>query len=140
MIKVKILNMKSFLKVVNQCVGRIMVVSPDGKRTDINGCTESACPLLWNLTIRQIILQLYRTMPETVKSPAYCLFFLSEETLCQQSDPDGRIVRPLLFRHLIQHVVQLMHQFTKLSDHRFGKLSIMRITTSQVSSNSISAA
>ena len=39
MIKVKILNMKSFLKVVNQCVGRIMVVSPDGKRTDINGCT-----------------------------------------------------------------------------------------------------
>ena len=65
---------------------------------------------------------------------------LSGETLCQQSDPDGRIVRPLLFRHLIQHVVQLMHQFTKLSDHRFGKLSIMRITTSQVSSNSISAA
>lgn len=39
MIKVKILNMKSFLKVVNQCVGRIMVVSPDGKRTDINGRT-----------------------------------------------------------------------------------------------------
>ena len=39
MIKVKILNMKSFLKVVNQCVGRIMVVSPDGKRTDISACT-----------------------------------------------------------------------------------------------------
>ena len=37
MIKLKILNMKNFLKVVNQCVGRIIVVSPDGKRTDING-------------------------------------------------------------------------------------------------------
>lgn len=39
MIKLKILNMKNFLKVVNQCVGRIIVVSPDGKRTDINGRT-----------------------------------------------------------------------------------------------------
>ena len=39
MIKLNILNMKNFLKVVNQCVGRIMVVSPDGKRTDINGRT-----------------------------------------------------------------------------------------------------
>ena len=39
MIKLKILNMKNFLKVVNQCVGRIIVVSTDGKRTDINGRT-----------------------------------------------------------------------------------------------------
>ena len=39
MIKLKILNMNNFLKVVNQCVGRIIVVSPDGKRTDINGRT-----------------------------------------------------------------------------------------------------
>ena len=39
MIKLKILNMKNFLKVVNQCVGMIIVVSPDGKRTDINGRT-----------------------------------------------------------------------------------------------------
>lgn len=37
MIKVKILNMKNFLKVVNRCKGRVFVLEPDGMKTDING-------------------------------------------------------------------------------------------------------
>ena len=37
MIKLKILNMKNFLKVVNHCKGRVFVVEPDGIKTDING-------------------------------------------------------------------------------------------------------
>ena len=66
--KVKILNMKSFLKVVNQCVGRIMVVSPDGKRTISMAapvfsvsCRQSisrmgsACPLLFRHLMQRIL-------------------------------------------------------------------------------------
>ena len=36
MIKVKILNMKNFLKAVNQCSGQVTAVAPDGEKTVIN--------------------------------------------------------------------------------------------------------
>ncbi|HJB91629.1 MAG TPA: hypothetical protein H9763_09245 [Candidatus Eisenbergiella merdigallinarum] len=35
MIKVRILNLKSFLETVNRCQGRVMVLSPDGGKTNI---------------------------------------------------------------------------------------------------------
>lgn len=35
MIKVNILNLKNFLKTVNQCHGRIMVLEPNGQKTNI---------------------------------------------------------------------------------------------------------
>ncbi len=35
MIKVNILNLKGFLETVNQCQGRVMVVSSNGKKTNI---------------------------------------------------------------------------------------------------------
>lgn len=85
MIKLNILNMKNFLKVVNQCVGRIMVASPDGKRTDINGRTgiqhRLQAEYLENGKCLPLTLEFdypadyfavvsYHTMPETVKFPA----------------------------------------------------------------------
>lgn len=36
MIKVNILNLKNFLETVNQCTGRVLVLSPNGNKTDIN--------------------------------------------------------------------------------------------------------
>ncbi len=45
MIKVKILNLKNFLKAVNQCSGRVLVLSPDGTKTDINGRFTAQCRL-----------------------------------------------------------------------------------------------
>ncbi len=35
MIKVNILNLSGFLETVNQCKGGVMILSPDGKRTNI---------------------------------------------------------------------------------------------------------
>ena len=36
MLKLNILNMTHFLKTVNECRGPVLLVSPDGKREDIN--------------------------------------------------------------------------------------------------------
>ena len=35
MIKVRILNLKSFLETVNRCQGRVMMLSSDGGKTNI---------------------------------------------------------------------------------------------------------
>lgn len=35
MIKVNILNLDGFLKVINQCHGRVMMVSPEGRKINI---------------------------------------------------------------------------------------------------------
>lgn len=37
MIKFNIFNMKNFLKTVNGCQGEVYLLSPDGKKTNING-------------------------------------------------------------------------------------------------------
>lgn len=36
MIKVKILNIRNFLNTVNQCTGKVLMLSPEGEKTDIN--------------------------------------------------------------------------------------------------------
>ena len=35
MIKVKILNLSGFLKTVNQCRGRVLMIGPDGEKVNI---------------------------------------------------------------------------------------------------------
>ena len=35
MIKITVMNLKGFLETVNRCRGRVMMLSPDGRKTDI---------------------------------------------------------------------------------------------------------
>ena len=47
MVKLNILNMKNFLDTVNDCIGKVYMICPNGKKENING-EEKIQNSLWN--------------------------------------------------------------------------------------------